>query len=176
MERRLHRLEVLWRRGGARLVSPQERQLASWFGWAIDYPVSCAAATAADQLAHWRRLIALSRADAATVERALIAALGERGCPDATVRAAIVDAGVDGLIAALAARGAEVAAWQDAERERDEQARHETEARKKTAAKAAYFLAHPWASEHDFEIGWWPRFHWQTDNADELAAMAAATA
>jgi hypothetical protein len=174
MERRLNRLSVVWRLGGARLISPQERQLASWFGWALDFPVSCAAATAADQRAYWQRLIALSRADAATVERALIAALGERGCADANVRAAIADAGVDGLIAALAARGAEVAAQQDAEREDEEEARSAAYAAKKAAARAAYMATHPWASDDDFLVGWWPKHHWKTDDADTLAAMAAA--
>jgi hypothetical protein len=175
MERRLNRLSVVWRLGGARVVSPQERQLASWFGWAIDFPVSCAAATAADQLAYLRRIIAHSRADGATVERALVAALTERGCIEREVAEAIRTDGLDALLEALTVRGAEVATWQDAERERDEQERSAVYETKKAAAKAAYVAAHPYASDRDFEIGWWPRVHWQTDNADELAAMAAVS-
>jgi hypothetical protein len=175
MERRLGRLEVLWRLGGARVVSSQERELTSAVGWAIDFPVSCAAATAADQLAYLRRIIALSRADAATVERCLVTALTERGHTERAVQEAIRADGLDALLEALAQRGVEVAADQDDQRQRDEQERHAAYETKKAAAKAAYSLAHPYASDRDFEIWWWPRFHWQSNDPDELAAIAAAS-
>jgi hypothetical protein len=109
MERRLGRLEVLWRLGGARVVSSQERELTSAVGWAIDFPVSCAAATAADQLAYLRRIIALSRADEATVERCLVTALTERECRAGDVQEAIRVDGSAALLEAPAVRGAEVA-------------------------------------------------------------------
>jgi hypothetical protein len=119
MERRLGRLEILWRLGGERLVSRQERELTSWFGLALDAPASCAAPESADHLAYLQRLIALSRADAATMERCLVTALTERGHSERAVAEAIREGGVDGVLAALAEQNAEAAAWQQQERERD---------------------------------------------------------
>ncbi len=174
MERRLNRLATVWSRGGTRVVSRQERELTGQFGFALDVPCAVAAADADDQLAYWRRIIAYHRAPPALVERCLVTALVARGCRDDEVIEAIRVDGLDGMLGALARQGAEVAAWQRAERERDTAEREATEVVKKAKAKAAYFATHPFATDRDFEVNVWPRVHWKTDDADELAAMLAA--
>jgi hypothetical protein len=173
MERRLSRLEVIWRYDGTRTVSPQERELTGQLTHALTYPSACAAPTAAAQLDFLHRTIAGSRLSTGAVARALIVALTRCGAEAEIAEQAVRVGGVEAMLHDLAEHSAEGAAWQRAEREREAEASRAAAAAKKAAGRAAYFATHPWATDRHFEVAVWPKVHWKTDDADELAAMLA---
>jgi hypothetical protein len=174
MEKRLAKLEVIWRYDGTRTVSPQEVQLTGQLVHALTYPSACAAPTAEAQLAFFHATVAGSRLSTAAVSGALIAALVRCEVAAEDAEQAVRVGGVEAMLHDLAEHSAEGAAWQRAARERAEREQREAEAAKKTRARAAYFATHPWATDRHFEVEVWPKWHWRFDDLDELAAAMAA--
>jgi hypothetical protein len=154
MDRRIGRLETLWSRTGTVRISEQETQLTTQLIYAIRYPSAVAPSNAADQLAYLRRTIALNRAPAGMVARALVAAFVQCGCPEDEAREAVRLDGVDGVLEALAEVMAPIAAEQDEARERDAMRSREAAAAKKAVAREAYKAAYPLASDRDFLLAY----------------------
>jgi hypothetical protein len=143
MERRLNRLDVVWSRTGERVVSPEETQLTGRLVFALMYPCSVADADPDDQLRYLHKVIGLSRLPSSAVARSLIAALVQRGVPEAEATAAVRVGGVDAVLRELAELAAGWAARQDAQRQQDAAASEAAYALKKAAGRAAYFRTHP---------------------------------